>query len=151
MTSKKCDKPSLESWSYFMKSVWLEATNAEGSDQPKEDANLILCGGDSMSAVKMFNEVQDHFGREFPRLLDILLNHTWEDVCEYVQQELRNISPKKSIEIYQRNMMSNPSKGATTPTQSILQLAWKFDTKKCVDASPLAVDRYQFTISISLC
>ena len=140
-TNKKWKQPSLDNWLHFMQSVWLEAISAEECEKPKDDANFVLCGGNSMSAVKMLNEVQDHFGCNLPRLLDILLNHTWKDLCEYVQQELHTVSPKKTVVIYRRSMATGMSASAPVPAQSTLQLAWKFDTKKCVDASPLAVDR----------
>ena len=93
-----------------------------------------------MSAMKLFHEIQDYLGRDLPRLLDVLLNYTWKDLCEYVQQELASPS-KKTVEIYQRNMATSSSQSAIILTKSNLRLAWKFDTKKCVDASPLAVDR----------
>lgn len=142
----KLRKPTISSWETSLAKEWIDATGQLVSD----DANFILSGGNSLSALRLVSRIQEQVGHPLPLLIDILLNRHWKEVIDYIRQELlmdpiTPLNDEPPVQIFQRcqKMAVNID---TSESKLIFELEqlWKFNMKKCIDASPLVISRYLF-------
>ncbi|KAG1659675.1 Beta-alanine-activating enzyme [Nymphon striatum] len=69
----------------FLKEVFIQKwTSLTSFAANCAKSNFILNGGDSVKAVQLVNEMEFKFGRNFPNLVDILLNKSMNDALEYI-------------------------------------------------------------------
>ena len=138
-------------WGELLISLWKDAI----ASQPCDADYFVLSGGSSLSAVRLSQSLEDRTQSKFPRLLDLLLNYTWRDVSRYVQEEAAK-QPAKSNQtiarIYTRAMHFEEG-GQTVvaplcaiesrhdPVHIDVTLSWKCNMRKCIDASPLIIER----------
>ncbi|KAK7097520.1 hypothetical protein V1264_004483 [Littorina saxatilis] len=73
---------SAESWA---SKLWQDAT-CSWNKVPSPTDQFQSCGGDSLRAVKMVEQIDLHLGHQVPDLLDILLTRTFGDVLSLLQQ-----------------------------------------------------------------
>lgn len=135
--------------------------------QPKNEDNFILNGGTSFKAIKFLDAVEEESFYELgEKFIDILLNKTYGDLVFYIQnfqQRREGLNLKRCLDEnikYEHNkkisfdfndyqgFISKNCKTATfekdDKTLKIdenlklkIDILWKFDTKKCIDATVL--------------
>ncbi|XP_057380679.1 beta-alanine-activating enzyme-like isoform X2 [Daphnia carinata] len=134
-------------WETCLAKEWMFVTGKTAIDE----SNFILSGGNSLSAIRLSNKVQEHVARPLPLLIDILLNKSWKHVVAHIREEIRRNTDVESlpdrpiIRIFHRgkqaaqfpNHIDHTSEKASFELKQI----WKFSLKKCIDASPLVVQR----------
>lgn len=134
---KEIKKGGKADWKTLLMEGWKEATGKE----MVVDANFIMSGGNSLSAIELANRIQDKVGISFPCLLDILINRTSSEVVDYLCEEAKidGHAPESRIHIYNKHLPFHNVKLATNVID--VSLLWKFRLNKCIDASPLVIDR----------
>ncbi|KAI9552408.1 hypothetical protein GHT06_022774 [Daphnia sinensis] len=134
-------------WETWLAKEWMIVTGKTTTDE----SNFILSGGNSLSAIRLFNKVQEQVARPLPLLIDILLNQSWKHVVDHIREETRNsiamesLLNRPTIKIFQRGIQvaQSPKHLHQTSEEASFELKqiWKFGLKKCIDASPLVVQR----------
>lgn len=131
-------------WETCLANEWMTVTGKAFTDE----SNFILSGGNSLSAIRVSSKVQEQVARPLPLFIDILLNRSWKQVVDYIQKELLNGTAKESlhdqptVRIFHRSQRSAQSIAQTSKEVLYeLKQVWKFSLKKCIDASPLVIQR----------
>lgn len=134
-------------WETCLAKEWMMATGKTTTDE----SNFILSGGNSLSAIRLFNKVQEQVARPLPLLIDILLNQSWKHVVDHIREETRkntevdSLLNQPTIKIFQRGKQAaqSPKHIDQTSEEASFELKqiWKFSLKKCIDASPLVIQR----------
>lgn len=110
----------------------------------QEDVNFIANGGNSILAVQLSSRLESRLGRCLPNLIDMLLNRSFGDVKRYIQLESMQVEvtiQELPMAVYQRCRPSNNIGQPSKVFNLSLKLDWTYDLKKCIDASPLVVQR----------
>jgi hypothetical protein len=127
-------------WETSLANEWRNATGQIATDE----SNFILSGGNSLSALRLVSRIQEELVRPLPLLTDILLNQNWKETVDYIRKQSLNgpitsLENKSKVQIFQRSRTS-PQVIDVTSTLRLKQI-WKFNLKKCIDASPLVIQR----------
>lgn len=131
-----------QDWNTLLAAEWKKVAG----DVHRSDANFILSGGNSLSAVVLSSRLEEQLGRPLPGLIDVLLNRTLADVQHYLRKEATGWELPESIPVavYQRCRPASTENITITARQSEkkpinFKVDWTFDLKKCIDASPLVI------------
>ena len=126
-------------WRICLKEEWTSATT--GHKEIANNSNFIANGGNSLSALKLVSRLEDCIRQPIPLLLDILLNKNWQDVLDYLEQTAAANAGHSTtpVKVFQRCRPVEPSGDVLRAANGQLERIWKFDMKKCVDASPLVI------------
>jgi acyl-CoA synthetase len=130
-------------WETILANEWRNATGQTATDE----SNFILSGGNSLSALRLVNQIQEETSRSLPLLTDILLNQNWKETVDYIRKESLNgpissLQNQSKVEIFQRSQTSSKVTDVISKASTIeLKQIWKFNLKKCIDASPLVIRR----------
>jgi acyl-CoA synthetase len=130
-------------WETILANEWRNATGQTATDE----SNFILSGGNSLSALRLVNQIQEETSRSLPLLTDILLNQNWKETVDYIRKESLNgpissLQNQSKVEIFQRSQTSSKVTDVISKASTLeLKQIWKFNLKKCIDASPLVIRR----------
>ena len=120
-----------DDWHAFLVARWKQSTGS--MQDPADGSNFILCGGNSMSALELVARMEDTFGLQLPHLLDILLNRNWAEVCDYIRQMPMLPACSRTIDVVTER---TPVPATESKQKFEISILWKFNLKKCVDATP---------------
>lgn len=131
-------KCQISEWQSCLKSKWMSMT---GQQSITDNSNFILTGGNSLFALNLVSKIQDHVTQPLPLLVDILLNKNYKDVVDYIEKEIHQFNSVQHpvVEIFQRCQPAQSTLVTSKPFE--LKQLWKFNLKKCIDASPLIIRR----------
>jgi len=133
-----------------VKSWWKEATGVN----PRENSSFIEDGGDSFLAVQLAAKVEEACSRDWPKLVDVLLNATFADFLAEVERcvegkkvEEETSTPAKrakreraTVHAVKYSLRGRGELREQLPTEvQSLEVEWKSNLGKCIDASPLLV------------
>lgn len=123
---------------------WAALLAEEWPCRPVQDeANFIRSGGDSLAAVRLSAKLEKRLDLPLTGLVDVLLNRSYSEVKRYIQQEMDKppdcLLP--AVSITQRSRTAHRYDPVRIPRPYDVQLDWTFDLEKCVDASPLIIER----------
>jgi len=130
-------------WETALAKEWKNATGQTATNE----SNFVLSGGNSLSALRLVNQIQEETARPLPLLTDILINQNWEKTVDYIRKELlsdpiSSLQNKSKVKIYQRSQTSSEVINVKSKASTLqLKQIWKFNLKKCIDASPLVIRR----------
>ena len=127
----------LSSWETVLTSEWMRATGQTLTDE----SNFLSSGGNSLSALRLASRIQEQVLRPLPLLVDILLNRNGKQVVDYIRKEALNVDSSRPVKIFQRNQKSRTAEKTSGELKFELKPIWKFNLKKCIDASPLVIQR----------
>ncbi|XP_076467763.1 beta-alanine-activating enzyme-like [Babylonia areolata] len=77
---------AVESWSC---KLWQDIIGDQRKTVSPSD-NFLTCGGDSLKAVRLVEQVEQHLGHDVPDLLDVVLIKTFSEFLVTVRQHLRS-------------------------------------------------------------
>ncbi|XP_027238806.2 beta-alanine-activating enzyme [Penaeus vannamei] len=96
---KTCNITNLDSLEYLLKKYW---TTVLGINTVQYKDNFVKCGGNSLSAVQLAEELEKHLTYEVPELLDVILNSNFENILEllthyYHAENKKTFYPRKRL------------------------------------------------------
>ena len=130
-------------WEASLENEWRNATGQSATDE----SNFILSGGNSLSALRLVSRIQEETVRPLPLLTDILLNQNWKETVDYIRKETligctTSLQKKSKVQIFQKSRPSSQVLDVMSKASTLeLKQIWKFNLKKCIDASPLVIQR----------
>lgn len=112
---------------FQLQDLWEKFTGCE----PQSHSKLLEDGGDSYTAVLMASAIEEAMGEPNLDLVQVLLNGTFSELQE-------KVGPMDLVDL--KTCKMKEEKLGSERADS-LKLCWKVDLKKCIDASPLIIER----------
>ncbi len=135
--------------------------------EPNDEDKFIENGGDSLKAVILTDILQSDLKKVFPslnfnKILDILLSRKYKDLVDYLTEKINerheiynDVSETKRLKLADLNSQDTAviewisklqQKNSSSTTNTLIkekkfkiEIEWKFNLQKCVDATPLLV------------
>ncbi|TRY57108.1 hypothetical protein DNTS_023983 [Danionella cerebrum] len=86
----------FESVKIKLENVWKECLGLQNDAEVKEDAHFMLSGGDSLQALRLFDEITISMGTASVGLLEVILDGSFSDLLSHIMGGTQDsILPKK--------------------------------------------------------
>ncbi|XP_047475813.1 beta-alanine-activating enzyme-like isoform X1 [Penaeus chinensis] len=135
-----CNITNSDSLEYLLKTHW---TTVLGINTVHYKDNFVKCGGDSLSAIHLAEELEKHLTYEVPELLDVILNSNFENTLElltrcYHAENKKTFYPRKRLrKAYLKNESQSGQQSGISEREIVLNIKTKeiqadSVTQKCV-------------------
>ncbi|XP_077440315.1 beta-alanine-activating enzyme [Vanacampus margaritifer] len=132
-----------------LQTLWQDSLGLDENATLDESSHFLFCGGDSLKALRLCEDVLAATGVSSPRLLEALLDGTFADVLRVL------VAPRKRERIAAEaptgggeekrplKVLKPEGELRKRDEKSVLVLSerWSSDTGRCVDASPVLLVR----------
>lgn len=137
--------------------------------QVSANDNFMLCGGDSFQVLHITSEIELWLKIKCPQLAEKLLREGFQAVCSYLSDLINEVPVCYDVNHASSSYVNNPShdelsscdvsehlitsRGHTLRMLTLTDIrcqndipnikadiVWEYNTKKCVDASPLIIN-----------
>jgi hypothetical protein len=117
--------------------------------KPSLKDNFIAVGGNSLLALNLYQNLIASLGCEDAKLFDLILHSSYEDIAIAIDNKVLSQAKwgsfsqatedeGKFVKVISRGDMTNSAgRRKEMSSSKLMEIHWSYDTKKCVDASPL--------------